>query len=390
MARSPERRRRWRARGRTGRCGACLRGFAGIATVTVCCLLDVAAPSAADREPVTRRSATADTPGASAGPARSLDFAPFADALAELDAERLAELEAMAVDAGIVGLRARLATGETSARELVLLYLSRIRRFDDELGAVLELNPEALVEADRLDASRANGEGDGRLHGVPILVKGNVATGDELHTSAGALALADHVAPRDAFVVARLREAGALILGTTNLSEWAHYLSTDAPSGYSALGGQTVNPFGAKLAVLGSSTGSAVAAAARLAAGTLGTETTGSIVAPAAANGVAGMRPTLGLVSADLIVPITAELDGAGPIGRRVADLAELLTVMAVRDDADPNVALADGLHGTDFTDGLEGHALDGLTIGVPRARAARRGRSGGRRARADGRAPRR
>ena len=281
---------------------------------------------------------------------RPLDFAPFVTALDALAPERLAELDALVSAADIATLRDRLAAGEIGARELALAYLARIRRFDGELGAVIELNPDALAEGARLDAHRAAGLPLGALHGIPILLKDNIATGDRQRTTVGALALAGHLAPRDAGVVTRLRRAGALILGKTNLSEWAYFMSTRAPSGYSALGGQTLNPHGAGLEVLGSSTGSAVAAAARFAAGTLGTETTGSIVAPAAANGVAGMRPTPGLVDGDLIAPITTALDGAGPIAPGVRDLAELLDVLI----------------GRGFAGALDTGSLAGLRIGIP------------------------
>ena len=318
-------------------------------TALVACALVVASAPLSER-----RGAAAGSSVASAGVPvflpRPLDFAPFVPALEALPAARLAELDALVSTADIPTLRARLAGGEVETRELVLAYLSRIRRFDGALAAVIELNPDALREAVRLDAQRAAGSGTGPLHGIPILLKDNIATGDRQRTTVGALALADHRAPRDAEVVARLREAGALILGKTNLSEWAYFMSSAAPSGFSALGGQTSNPHGADLAVLGSSTGSAVAAAARFAAATLGTETTGSIVAPAAANGVAGMRPTLGLVSGDLIAPITTALDSAGPIAPSVRDLAELLDVLT----------------GGDFTSALGAGSLDGLRVGVP------------------------
>lgn len=297
---------------------------------------------------------------------RQLDFTQFEAPLATLTDTRRAELDAVTRDGNVSSLRAAVANNELTSRELVLFYLSRIRALDPALASVIELNPEALVEADRLDALHARGRDSGRLHGLPILLKDNIATGDQLHNTAGAAALLDHRAPRDSFVVGQLRDAGAIILGKANMSEWAYFMSSAAPSGYSALGGQVVNPFGEEFDVFGSSTGSAVAAAARFAAATVGTETTGSIISPAAANGVAGIRPTLGLVSGDLIIPISASLDTAGPMGRSVTDLAELLTVMAARDDSDANAPLAEDAHGLDFTVGLEGRSLDGLRIGVP------------------------
>ena len=216
-------------------------------TALVACALVVASAPLSER-----RGAAAGSSVASAGVPvflpRPLDFAPFMPALEALPAARLAELDALVSTADIATLRARLAGGEVEARELVLAYLSRIRRFDGALAAVIELNPDALREAVRLDAQRAAGSGTGPLHGIPILLKDNIATGDRQRTTVGALALADHRAPRDAEVVARLREAGALILGKTNLSEWAYFMSSAAPSGFSALGGQTSNPHGADLA----------------------------------------------------------------------------------------------------------------------------------------------
>ena len=290
--------------------------------------------------------------GAAALPVRP-DLAPFDAAIDALDLARVDELDRLVADADLPALVAALTGGRASARELVAFHIRRVRARDGALRSVVALNPDALAEADRLDAIAARGASAGPLHGVPVLVKDNVATRG-LPTTVGAAALAGHVPDADAPVVARLRAAGAVILGKTNLSEWAFFMSGRAPSGHSAVGGQTMNPFGAGLEVLGSSSGSAVAAAARFAPATLGTETTGSIVAPAAANGVAGLRPSAGLVDGALIAPIAGALDGPGPIARRVADLAAILD--AIAEDPPPG----------GFVGALDAVAADGLRLGVP------------------------
>ncbi len=264
-------------------------------------------------------------------PPVSLDFAALNASIDALSAERAAEVAAIVESADVRALADAAAAGRVGARELVAFHLSRIRAHDAALHSVVRLNPAAFGAADALDALAASGGRAGSLHGVPVLVKDNIATGDGMPVTVGAAALADHRSPVDAPVVRRLREAGAIVLGKTNLSEWAYFMSSDAPSGYSAVGGQSVNPWGADLEVLGSSSGSAVAAAMGFAPLTLGTETTGSIVAPAAANGVAGMRPSEGVVEGGLIAPILPALDGAGPIAPRVADLQVALEAIAAR-----------------------------------------------------------
>ena len=267
----------------------------------------------------------------------------------------LARLDTLTRTADIPELRRRLDRGEFTARQLTLFYLTRIRQYDGPLASVLELNPDVIADAQRLDRPRGAASRRGRLHGLPILLKDNISTGDRMHTTAGAIALAEHRAPVDAALTSRLRAEGALLLGKANLSEWAHFMSSRAPSGFSALGGQVVNPFGSALTVSGSSSGSAVATAARFAVAAIGTETTGSIIAPAAFNGVAGMRPTPGLVDTHGIIPITTAFDGAGPIARQVSDLAELLTAMSTSDNR----------QGIDFVESLDSSRLRGLRAGV-------------------------
>jgi amidase len=234
--------------------------------------------------------------------------------------------EIVALDA--VELEARLAVGALSAERVTGAFLARIAALNDagpKLRAIIEVNPDALSIARELDGRRARGEPVGPLHGLPVVIKANIDTADRMATSAGSLALATHHAAADAPVVARLRDAGAVILGKTNLSEWANFRSTHSTSGWSSLGGQTRNPYVLDRSPCGSSSGAAVAVAARLAPLAIGTETDGSIVCPAAANGVVGIKPTLGLVSARGIVPIAQSQDTAGPLARNVRDAVLLL-----------------------------------------------------------------
>jgi amidase len=235
---------------------------------------------------------------------------------------------------GAVGLRAELAAGRVSALRVTQAYLRRIAELDDagpSLGAVIEINPDAEAIARALDTRFRDGTIAGPLHGVPVLVKANIDTADEMATSAGSVALAEHRAPQDADVVAQLRAAGAVLLGKTNLSEWANFRSDSSTSGWSSLGGQTHNAYVLDRNPCGSSSGSAVAVAARLAPLAVGTETDGSIVCPAAANGIVGVKPTIGTVSQRGIIPIAHSQDTAGPMARTAADAALLLAVLGSR-----------------------------------------------------------
>jgi amidase len=245
---------------------------------------------------------------------------------------QLDDAEIVALDA--LALRQEIAAGRVSALAVTQAYLRRIAALDDSgpmLGAVIEINPDAETIARELDERRArlDRSGLGPLHGVPILVKANIDTADRMATSAGSLALAEHRARADAEVVDRLRAAGAVILGKTNLSEWANFRGRRSTSGWSSLGGQTRNPYVLDRNPCGSSSGSAVAVAARLAPLAVGTETDGSIVCPAGSNGVVGIKPEIGTVSQRGIVPIAHSQDTAGPLARTVADAALLLGVLA-------------------------------------------------------------
>jgi len=269
-------------------------------------------------------------------------------------------------EADISDLQSRMASGELDSVTLARAYLDRIARLDragPRLRAVIELNPDALREAAQLDTERRQGQLRGPLHGIPLLLKDNIGA-SPMSTTAGSLAL-EGFRPDDAFLVKRLRAAGALILGKTNLSEWANFRSSQSISGWSARGGQTRNPYRLSHNPCGSSSGSAVAVSANLAVAAIGTETDGSIVCPAAVNGVVGLKPTVGLVSREGIVPISFSQDTAGPMTRSVADAAALLTAMAGRDESDPATATMPGRAVYDYTSRLNADALRGARIGV-------------------------
>jgi amidase len=271
-------------------------------------------------------------------------------------------------DATIENLSQALSAGLLTSAELVAFYLARIDAINPGLHAVITVSPDAAGEAAASDTRRAVGGSRGPLEGVPVLVKDNVAAAG-LPATAGSPALLAAAAD-DAFLVGRLRAAGAVILGKTNLSEWANFRSRPSSSGLSTLGGQAVNPHGSGRSPSGSSSGSAVAVAAGLAALAVGTETDGSIVSPAGACGVVGIKPTLGLVSRTGIVPISAAQDTAGPLARTVADAAALLAVFAGSDPGDPATAEAAG-HVTDYAKFLDPGAAAGARLGVWRAGSA-------------------
>jgi len=271
-------------------------------------------------------------------------------------------------EATIDDLQAQMSAGTLTARELARAYLDRIARLEQagpKLNAIIELNPDALALAEKLDAERKAGRVRGPLHGIPVLIKDNIATADKMETTAGSLALVGAKPPRDAHIVARLREAGAVILGKTNLSEWANYRSTTSSSGWSGRGGQTKNPYALDRTPIGSSSGSAVAVAANLCVVAVGTETNGSIMSPSSANGIVGLKPTVGLVSRDGIIPIAASQDTAGPMARSVRDAALLLAVLADRDERDAATVQRPADFAADFAPPRDAPALKGARIGV-------------------------
>jgi amidase len=276
------------------------------------------------------------------------------------------ELEEMT----IADLQARMAAGQDTARSLAEKYLARIEAVDRQgpaIRSVIEINPDALTDADRLDAERRSRGSRGPLHGIPILIKDNIATGDRMMTSAGSLALAGSPAPRDAFIVARLRAAGAIVLGKTNLAEWANFRDRHSTVGWSARGGQTRNPYALDRSPSGSSSGSGAAAAANLCAAAVGTETDGSIVSPSSVNSLVGIKPTRGLLSRTGIVPISHSQDTAGPMARTVADAVVLLGAMAGSDPQDPATRESDARGLRDYSKFLDASGLRGARIGVVR-----------------------
>ncbi|HEX8996216.1 MAG TPA: amidase [Ktedonobacterales bacterium] len=270
----------------------------------------------------------------------------------------------------ISGLQAEMAAGRLSARRLTEIYLDRIAAMNEAgpaLRAVIETNPQALDIADALDRERAISGPRGPLHGIPVLLKDNIDTADEMLTTAGSLALADTRPSVDAFVAARLRAAGAVLLGKANMSEWANFRSSHSSSGWSARGGQARNPYSLERTTSGSSSGSATAVAANLAAVALGSETNGSIISPANVNGIVGIKPTVGLTSRAGVVPISHTQDTVGPFGRTVADAAATLGALTGVDPHDPATAASAGRSYTDYTQFLDANALRGARIGVAR-----------------------
>jgi amidase len=272
----------------------------------------------------------------------------------------------------LTDLATQMREGHLTSSQITQWYLDRIKALDRDgpkIQAVLALNPDALTDARQLDDERRAGHVRGPLHGLPILIKDNIETQDNLPTTAGSLALADNVSRRDAPIIARLRAAGAIILGKTNLSEWANYRGSRAISGWSGVGGLTRNPYGLDRSACGSSSGSGAAMAASMAAAAVGSETDGSVTCPASINGVVGLKPTLGLLSRTHIVPISHSQDTAGPLGHSVADVAALLTIMAGSDPADAATQDADA-HKQDFSAALHADALHGKRLGVLRFEA--------------------
>jgi len=259
-----------------------------------------------------------------------------------------------------------MTSGRYTARQIAELYLRRIEEIDRDgpaLHAVIEVNPDALAIADALDAERKATGARGPLHGIPVLIKDNIDTADKMMTTAGSLALEGSRREHDAFVVQRLRAAGVVILGKTNLSEWANFRSSHSTSGWSGRGGQVKNPYALDRNPCGSSSGTGAAIAANLAAIGVGTETDGSIVCPSGVNALVGIKPTLGLVSRSGIIPIAHSQDTAGPMARSVADAALLLGAMTGADASDPAASRAP----RDYMKSLDPEALNGARIGVAR-----------------------
>ena len=275
-------------------------------------------------------------------------------------------LEELTID----DLQARMRSGQETAQSLARQYLARIDAIDQRgpaINAIIELNPDALSIAAGLDAERKAGKVRGPLHGITVLIKDNIDTADRMHTTAGSLALANNIALHDSFVAARLRAAGAVILGKTNLSEWANFRSSHSSSGWSGRGGQTHNPYALDRTPSGSSSGSGSATAASCCALAVGTETDGSVTSPSAAAGLVGIKPTVGLVSRSGIIPISHSQDTAGPMARSVRDAAVLLGALTGVDPRDEATSPSAGFARTDYTTALQLDGLRGARIGVAR-----------------------
>lgn len=289
---------------------------------------------------------------------------------ASFDPQRFTAPHEEIEEASIAGLQAEMAAGRLSARRLTEIYLERIAAMNQTgpaLRAVIETNPQALDIADALDRERAVTGPRGPLHGIPVLLKDNIDTADEMLTTAGSLALADSRPSADATVAARLRAAGAVLLGKANMSEWANFRSSHSSSGWSGRGGQARNPYSLERTPSGSSSGSATSVAANLVAISLGTETNGSIISPANVNGVVGIKPTVGLTSRAGVVPISHTQDTVGPFGRTVADAAATLGALTGVDPRDPATQASEGHAFTDYTQFLDANALRGARIGIAR-----------------------
>lgn len=281
-----------------------------------------------------------------------------------VDSYKLFELD----EETISSLADKLSSGTYSSEQLVKLYMHRIEAIDKKgprLNSIIELNPDALSIAKIMDLELKSNKRRGPLHGIPVLIKDNIDTADKMQTTAGSLALVGNIASKDAFIVTKLREAGAIILGKTNLSEWANFRSSKSCSGWSSRGGQTKNPYFLDHNPCGSSSGSGVAVAANLCVVSVGTETDGSIVCPASVSGVVGIKPTVGLVSRTGIIPISKTQDTAGPMARTVKDAAILLGVLASIDTNDAITEESNGKGYKDYTKFLDIDALKGKRIGI-------------------------
>lgn len=273
------------------------------------------------------------------------------------------------LNASLVELQEAMGKGELTSEELTAFCMRRIADHNNcgaGINAVLEINPDALHIAAGMDTIRQVAGSRGRLHGIPVLLKDNIGTGDKMHTSAGSLALLKNIVAEDAFIAAQLRRAGAVILGKANMTEWANFMATDMPNGYSSRGGQVKNPYG-DFDVGGSSSGSAAGVAAGFAPLAVGTETSGSILSPASSCSVVGIKPTVGLISRSGIIPIAHSQDTAGPMAKTVADAAALLRAMAGVDETDPVTRTRRGHEVEDYAAGLSVNGLRGARLGVVR-----------------------
>lgn len=269
----------------------------------------------------------------------------------------------------IQDMQEAMIKGKVTSKELTMMYMDRIAKYDQSgitINSILEINPDALYIAESLDLEREQEGHRGPLHGIPLVVKDNIDTVDKMHTSAGSIALENHYAEQDAFIVKKLREAGGVIVGKANLTEWANFMTIGMPNGFSSRGGQVLNPYGpGEFDVGGSSSGSAAAVASQFIAGAIGTETSGSILSPASSNSVVGLKPTVGLISRTGIIPIAHSQDTAGPIALTVTDTALMLESIVGIDKDDPATQCSKGHFEMDYTTYLDKNGLQDARIGV-------------------------
>ena len=270
-------------------------------------------------------------------------------------------------EATIRQMQESMATHDLTSEELTIMYMKMIAEKNRNINAILELNPQALQIARALDEERRRGIVRSLLHGIPVLLKDNMDTGDGMHTSCGSLAMKNHFASEDAFLVKKLREAGAVILGKTNMTEWANFMSDRMRNGWSSRGGQVNNPYGL-FDVGGSSSGAAAAVAANMAAVSIGTETSGSIINPSAQNALVGIKPTVGAISRSGIIPLSFTQDTPGPLARTVEDAAITFSIMVGYDETDPVTREAERLEGIDWLSMLDAKSLEGKRIGIARS----------------------
>ncbi|AJS58354.1 amidase family protein [Paenibacillus sp. IHBB 10380] len=279
-----------------------------------------------------------------------------------------ANLQEWIVEEDITSMQIAMEEGTISSEEIVQAYLDRIDKYDLIINSILEINPEAIHIARALDKERKEQGSRGKLHGIPILLKDNIDTEDQMHTSAGSVALAESFAAKDSFIASKLRMAGAILLGKTNMSEWSNFMSSSMPAGYSSRGGLVLNPYGAgEIFISGSSSGPAAAIAANLGAAAIGTETAGSIVGPACKNLLVGIKSTVGLASRAGIIPISSSQDTPGPIARTVSDAAIILGALTGVDDEDKATLASAKRSFIDYTPFLDADFLRHARIGIPR-----------------------
>ncbi|WFD10933.1 amidase family protein [Tepidibacter hydrothermalis] len=295
---------------------------------------------------------------------KTLDFSPFEKYMGKISDERYKELEKLLLDSDVAQIQEGFENKVYSVEEVTCFYLKRIQKYDNKLNTIIELNPDSIEIARALDKELDKGNINGKLFGIPVLLKDNIGTKDKMHNTAGAKALENSKSDKDAFIVSKIRKSNGIILGKANLSEWANFMSFDSSNGYSALGGQTHNPYG-KFDVGGSSSGSAASVAANLTPISVGSETAGSMIYPSSQNSVVGIKPSLGLLSRDRIIPIAEAQDTAGTIGKSVKDATILFNELVGYDINDVETEKAKEYENIDYTKFLEKDGLKGMKIGL-------------------------